>query len=74
VSTGAEAYDAFNFPRRSNDVKMLNKGLVAIALKMVVVVGGVMLLCARASAQESGSAHESASTPGVVIQRSVSLG
>jgi uncharacterized protein GlcG (DUF336 family) len=55
-------------------VKMLNKGLVAIALKMVVVVGGVMLLCARASAQESGSAHESASTPGVVIQRSVSLG
>ena len=69
-------------------MKTLNKGLRAIslrraiALQMVVVVGGAMLLCARASAQESGGAHgsdgtaataASASAPGVVTQRSVSL-
>jgi uncharacterized protein GlcG (DUF336 family) len=65
-------------------MKMLNKGLRAIslkraiALKMVVVVGVAALLCARASAQESGSAQAggtsaSASAPGVVTQRSVSL-
>jgi len=51
----------------------------AIALNMFVVVGSAMLLCARVSAQESGSAHgsagapASASAPGVVMQRSVSL-
>jgi uncharacterized protein GlcG (DUF336 family) len=67
-------------------MKTLNRGLGAIslkraiALKMVLVVGGVMLLCARASAQESGGAHgsagaaASANAPGVVMQRSVSLG
>jgi uncharacterized protein GlcG (DUF336 family) len=61
-------------------MKMLNKGLVAIALKMVVVVGVAALLCARVNAQESGSAHgaggataASASAPAVVTQRSVSL-
>ena len=66
-------------------MKTPNRGLRAISLKraialnMFVVVGSVMLLCARASAQESGSAHgsdgaaASASAPGVVMQRSVSL-
>ncbi len=60
-------------------MKMLNKGLVAIALKMVVVVGVAALLCARVNAQESGSARggdgtsASASAQGVVTQRSVSL-
>jgi uncharacterized protein GlcG (DUF336 family) len=65
-------------------MKMLNKGLRAIslkraiALKMVVVVGVAALLCARASSQESCSAQAggtsaSASAPGVVTQRSVSL-
>ena len=66
-------------------MKMLNKGLRAIslkravALKMVVVVGVAALLCVRVSAQESGGAHggdgapASASAPGVVMQRSVSL-
>ena len=71
-------------------MKTPNRGLRAIslkraiALKMVVVVGSVMLLCARVSAQESGSAHggdgatASASAQGptnqsVVMQRSVSL-
>jgi len=66
-------------------MKTLNKGLRAtsvkraIALNIVVVVGGAMLLCARASAQESGGAHGSAGTaasasaPAVVMQRSVSL-
>jgi uncharacterized protein GlcG (DUF336 family) len=61
-------------------MKTLNKGLVAIALKMVVVVGVAALLCARVNAQESGSAHgaggataASASAPAVVTQRSVSL-
>jgi uncharacterized protein GlcG (DUF336 family) len=67
-------------------MKTLTRGLGAIALKratalkMVVLVGGVMLVCARASAQESGSAHgadgasASASGQGVVTQRSLSLG
>src|SRR5579863_3609768 len=65
-------------------MKTLNKGLRGIspkrasALKMLVLVGGVMLLCARASAQESGGAHggdgaASANAPAVVMQRSVSL-
>jgi uncharacterized protein GlcG (DUF336 family) len=65
-------------------MKTLNRGpranslKRAIALNMVVVIGSVMLLCARASAQESGGAHGSdgaaaASAPGVVMQRSVSL-
>jgi uncharacterized protein GlcG (DUF336 family) len=66
-------------------MKTLNKGLRAIslkraiALKMVVVVGVAMLLCAHASAQESGAAHggdgssASANGPAVVMQRSVSL-
>ena len=65
-------------------MKMLNKGLRAISLKraialnVFVVVGSVMLLCARASAQESGGAHgsagaASANAPAVVMQRSVSL-
>ena len=66
-------------------MKTLNRGLRAISLKraialnMFVVVGSVMLLCARASAQESGSAHgsggtaASANAPAVVMQRSVSL-
>ena len=58
---------------RANSVKR------AIALNVVVVVGSAMLLCARASAQESGVAHGSAGTAasasasGVVMQRSVSL-
>jgi uncharacterized protein GlcG (DUF336 family) len=67
-------------------MKMLNKGLRAISLKraivlkMAVVVGVAALLCARVSAQESSSTHggdgtaaASASAPGVVTQRSVSL-
>jgi uncharacterized protein GlcG (DUF336 family) len=71
-------------------MKTLNRGLRAISLKraialnMFVVVGSVMLLCARASAQESGSAHGSSGAPAsasaqgstnqsVVMQRSVSL-
>jgi uncharacterized protein GlcG (DUF336 family) len=66
-------------------MKTPNRGLRAISLKraialnIVVVVGSVMLLCARVSAQESGGAHggdgtaASASAPGVVMQRSVSL-
>ena len=66
-------------------MKTPNRGLRAISLKraialnMFVVVGSVMLLCARASAQESGGAHGSAGTaasasaPAVVMQRSVSL-
>jgi uncharacterized protein GlcG (DUF336 family) len=66
-------------------MKMLNKGLRAIslkraiALKMVVIVGVAALLCVRVNAQESGSARggdgtsASASAPGVVMQRSVSL-
>jgi uncharacterized protein GlcG (DUF336 family) len=56
-------------------MKMLNKGLIAIALKMIVIVGVAVLLCARVSAQEAGGAHGGAATPapGVVMQRSVSL-
>jgi uncharacterized protein GlcG (DUF336 family) len=60
-------------------MKTLNKGLVAIALRMVVVVGVAPLLCTRVSAQESGNAHggdsapASASAQAVVMQRSVSL-
>ena len=65
-------------------MKMLNKGLRAITLKRAIalkmVVGVAALLCARASAQESGSAHgvdgtaASVSASGVVTQRNVSLG
>ena len=65
-------------------MKTPNRGLRAVSLKraialnIVVVVGSVMLLCARASAQESGSAHGSEGAQGptnqsVVMQRSVSL-
>ncbi len=71
-------------------MKTPNRGLQAIsvkraiALNIVVVFSSVMLLCARASAQESGSARgadgaaASASAQGstnqsVVMQRSVSL-
>jgi uncharacterized protein GlcG (DUF336 family) len=67
-------------------MKTPNRGLRAIsvkraiALNMFVVIGSVMLLCARASAQESNGtrggdgAAASGSAPAVVMQRSVSLG
>jgi uncharacterized protein GlcG (DUF336 family) len=64
-------------------MKTPNRGLRAVSLKramalnIVVVAGVAALLCARVSAQESGSAHggapASAAAPGVVMQRSVSL-
>jgi uncharacterized protein GlcG (DUF336 family) len=65
-------------------MKTPNRGLRAIflkraiALNIVAAVGGAMLLCARVNAQESGGAQAggtsaSASSPAVVMQRSVSL-
>lgn len=60
-------------------MRKLNSGFVTIALRMVVSGSLAALLCARASAQESGAAHGgagaagSASAQAVVMQRSVSL-
>jgi uncharacterized protein GlcG (DUF336 family) len=57
-------------------MKNLNRGLRGIVLQMVVVAASVMFVSAGVSAQESG-AHGSAgaaASPGVVTQRSVSLG
>ena len=58
-------------------MKNLTEVLTAIGLRIVVVVGVTALLCARASAQESGGAHGAdgaSANQGVVMQRSLSLG
>jgi uncharacterized protein GlcG (DUF336 family) len=58
-------------------MKNLSEGLVAIALRTIVVLGVAALLCAGASAQESATAQGTGGTAlnqGVVTQRSLSLG
>lgn len=58
-------------------MKKLTKGLSALALRIMLVVGVAALLCARANAQESATARGTggaSSNQGVVMQRSLSLG
>jgi uncharacterized protein GlcG (DUF336 family) len=59
-------------------MKTPTKSALRIALKLIVIVGIAMLLCAGANAQESGGTHGSgntqAATTGVVMQRNLSLG
>jgi len=58
-------------------MKNLTKGLTALALRIMLVVGVPALLCARASAQEAATARGTggaSSNQGVVMQRSLSLG
>jgi uncharacterized protein GlcG (DUF336 family) len=55
------------------------KVVPGLALKIGLVIGVAVLVCGSASAQESGgtqapaSAHSAANTPGVVMQRNLSL-
>ena len=70
----------------NNLTKWLTKSAVGIGLRMVMVIGGAMLLCGGvAKAQESGGAAgygnaqrpanaPAAATQGVVMQRNLSLG
>jgi len=59
-------------------MKTPTKSALRIALKLLVIAGIAMLLCAGANAQESGGTHgsgnTSAATTGVVMQRNLSLG